>query len=98
MVNVFDFDGTIYKKQSAVEFLKYCLKKQPILRLKVVMGSRIDKYTGVLTGKLCLKEEKIQRFRRLFPDDTIQKFYTDEVINDAPLIAIAETAYVVDGK
>ena len=34
-MNVYDFDNTIYKGESAFDFFKYCLKKKPVL-LKVL--------------------------------------------------------------
>lgn len=38
-VNVYDFDKTIYKNDSAVDFTKYTLKKHPLLIIKTLFKS-----------------------------------------------------------
>lgn len=45
-----------------------------------------------------LRERKIEAFRTACPDGTIDSFYTDSPQNDAPLIAIAQQAFLVRGN
>lgn len=58
------------------------------------VGSVIDEETGKIT-RLCLRSKKIPAFLEAFPDAHIDNFYTDSPINDAPLIDLAEHAFIV---
>ena len=45
LVNVYDFDKTIYKHDSGVDFYFFCLKKFPIKVLKTTFNGN-KKFTG----------------------------------------------------
>lgn len=54
--------------------------------------------TGCITGCNCKGEEKVRRFRSAFPDDAVEKFYSDS-LSDTPLARLAEQAFlIVDHK
>lgn len=61
-----------------------------------VMGSPVDSRTGRFSGPNCHGEEKVRRFRRRFPDARIDEFFSDS-LSDAPLAALARTAWLVQG-
>lgn len=61
------------------------------------MGSIIDDKTGKIT-RLCMRSHKVPAFFESFPDAHIDNFYTDSPDNDAPLIEVAEHAFVVRGN
>lgn len=178
-MNVYDFDDTIYKGDSSVDFYKFCLRRHPsvikyafeqifayigfklgiysrtqmkqiIYRyLKCVddidkevelfwsihkknlkdwymngkrreddliisaspefileyifrdigvemMGSRLNKTTGIYDGENCYGEEKPKRFYEKYPSGRIDEFYSDSY-SDAPLARLADRAYIVKG-
>lgn len=67
------------------------------LGVKHCVGSLIDEETGKIT-RLCMRSRKIPAFLEAFPDAHIDNFYTDSPKNDAPLIDMAEHAFVVKGN
>lgn len=67
------------------------------LGIKHCVGSLIDTKTGKIT-RLCMRSHKIPAFLEAFPDAHINCFYTDSPKNDAPLIDMAEHAYIVKGN
>ena len=176
-MNVFDFDKTIFPKDSSFEFCRFCLKRKPsaarylpaglmmfvLYRLKIksktemkqklfrifsdfedagllaeefwkinyprvskwyldikrdddvivsaspefllspvcrrlgtgtLIASRVDSKTGRFTGINCSGEEKVRRFREVFPEGVIENFYSDSD-SDLPMAEIAEKAYKV---
>ena len=50
--------------------------------------------TGKIAGSNCHDEEKVRRFREIFPDGRIDAFYSDS-LSDEPLAKLAEEAYLV---
>lgn len=60
-----------------------------------LIASQVDPHTGRVLGPNCSGEEKVRRFRELYPDAAIDHFYSDSR-NDDPLAAIAAEAYLVD--
>ncbi len=66
------------------------------LRIQHLMASRVDKNTGMYLGLNCHGEEKVRRFRKVFPDGVIEEFYSDS-LSDAPLANLAKRAYLVKG-
>ena len=66
------------------------------LGIRAVMGSPVDRATGMYSGLNCHGAEKVRRFREIYPDATIQSFYSDSHSDD-PLAAIAEKAWLVKG-
>ena len=66
------------------------------LGIRTVMGSPVDKNTGVFSGLNCHGEEKVRRFYKVFPEGKIEDFYSDSY-SDAPLARIAKRAILVKG-
>jgi hypothetical protein len=62
-----------------------------------VIGSPVDKHTGVFHGPNCHGKEKVVRFQAIFPGARIGEFYSDSHSDD-PLAALAERAYLVKGE
>lgn len=67
------------------------------LNVKHCVGSIIDEETGRIT-RLCMRSRKVPAFLEAFPDAHIDNFYTDSPKNDAPLIEMADHAFVVKGN
>lgn len=67
------------------------------LEIRHCVGSLIDENTGKIT-RLCMRSKKVPAFLEAFPDAVIENFYTDSPKNDAPLIELAEHAFVVKGN
>ena len=61
-----------------------------------VIASRVSPVDGTTVGENCYHEEKVRRFREVFPDGRIDAFYSDSY-SDEPLALLAERAYIVDG-
>lgn len=61
-----------------------------------VLGSPVDKATGVFHGPNCHGAEKVRRFREAFGDARIEEFYSDSHSDD-PLAALAARAWRVKG-
>jgi len=67
------------------------------LDIRCVMGSPVDKRTGVFLGPNCHGQEKVSRFHARFPGARIEEFYSDSHSDD-PLAALADRAYLVRGE
>lgn len=61
-----------------------------------VIASKVDINTGEYDGLNCYHEEKVRRFREMFPDAEIDEFYSDSY-SDEPLALLAKKAYIIDG-
>ncbi len=70
-----------------------CLK----LGVSCVIGSPVDKRTGLFLGPNCHGREKVSRFRARFPGGRIDEFFSDSR-SDAPLAELAEKAWLVKGE
>lgn len=66
------------------------------LGIRQVMGSPVDRRTGVFSGPNCHGEEKVRRFRAAFPEAAIDEFYSDSHSDD-PLARLAKRAWLVKG-
>ena len=67
------------------------------LGIGIVIGSPVDKRTGLFLGPNCHGKEKVSRFRARFPGGRIEEFYSDSR-SDAPLAELADRAYLVRGE
>ena len=67
------------------------------LGIQCVIGSPVDKRTGLFLGPNCHGREKVSRFRARFPGGRIDEFYSDSHSDD-PLAELAERAYLVRGE
>ena len=59
-----------------------------------IIGSKVDKHTGIYNSKNCYGEEKVKRFFEKFPQGGICEFYSDSY-SDSPMAAIAEKAFYI---
>ena len=64
------------------------------LKIKRYLASRVNRTTGKIEFAN-LRENKINAFHELYGNEKIEAFYTDSPENDAPLIEISESAYLV---
>lgn len=58
------------------------------------IASKVDSKTGVLLSENCRGNEKVNRFYEIFPEATIENFYSDSK-SDIALAKIAQNAYLV---
>lgn len=75
------------------EFLLEPVMKR--LGIRHMMASRVDKHTGAYTGLNCHGQEKVVRFRAVFPDAHVEQFYSDS-LSDTPMALLADEAFLVD--
>jgi hypothetical protein len=66
------------------------------LSIRALIASPVDKYTGIYAGFNCDGEEKVMRFKRQFPDSTVDRFYSDSD-SDLPMALLAREAYKIKG-
>lgn len=59
------------------------------------IASKVDPATGKLGGDNCYGEEKVRRFREMYPGIEIQEFYTDSV-SDIFMAKQAQKAFLVE--
>ncbi len=59
-----------------------------------LIASKVDPSTGQFTVKNCHGQEKVKRFTELYPNETIDEFYTDSK-SDYPFAALAKKVYLV---
>lgn len=62
-----------------------------------LIATKVDTKTGKIQGLNCKSEEKVPRFRALYPDAVVEEFYSDS-LSDTPLARIAEKAWLIDGE
>ncbi len=67
------------------------------LGISALIASEVDPGTGKYQGENCHGEEKVTRFRALYPDAVVEEFYSDS-LSDAPMARLAEKAFLVKGK
>jgi phosphoserine phosphatase len=67
------------------------------LGIKSVLGSPVDLATGCYAGNNCHGEEKVRRFREVFPHARVDDFYSDSHSDD-PMARIAMRAFMVRGE
>ena len=70
-----------------------CMK----LGVSCVIGSPVDKHTGLFLGPNCHGQEKVSRFRGRFPGGRIDEFFSDSR-SDQPLADLAAKAWLVRGE
>lgn len=61
-----------------------------------VIATEMDQNTGKITGYNCKGRNKPERFRELYPNETIHAFYSDSR-SDQPMVDMAEQGYLVKG-
>lgn len=60
-----------------------------------VIASKVDEKTGKYSGENCYWDEKVKRFREIYKDAEIDKFYSDHY-SDEPLAQISKEAFIVE--
>ncbi|MBQ7638957.1 MAG: haloacid dehalogenase-like hydrolase [Clostridia bacterium] len=86
-------DDVIVTASPEVSMKEICRR----LGVKNCVGSILDPETGKIT-RLCMRSQKVPAFLEAFPNAHIDNFYTDSPKNDAPLIKMAEHAFIVKGN
>jgi phosphoserine phosphatase len=64
--------------------------------IRHVIATEMDPVTGKMGGFNCKGEQKVPRFREIFPEACIDAFYSDSRSDD-PMAKIAQKAYLVRG-
>lgn len=59
-----------------------------------VIATKINPVNGHFLSSNCRGEEKVLRFRKLYPNDNINCFFSD-TLSDTPLAVLAEQAFLV---
>ncbi len=82
-MNVYDFDNTIYKGDSTVDFFKWCLKKKPALSVSLLKGGA---YFCAYALKKCSKtnfKEKLYSIIQHIPniDCFVEEFWDAHIKN-----------------
>ena len=67
------------------------------LGIHCVIGSPVDKRSGLFLGPNCHGREKVNRFHARFPGARIESFYSDSHSDD-PLAGLADAAWLVRGE
>ncbi|MBE7048998.1 MAG: hypothetical protein E7393_06540 [Ruminococcaceae bacterium] len=67
-----------------------------MLGIEILIASQVNAKTGQYEGENCHGEEKVRRFRALYPHDTVEAFYSDS-LSDTPMARIAQKAYIIRG-
>lgn len=70
-----------------------CMK----LNIKYLIASKVDKHSGKYFGTNCYGEEKVKRFNEIFPNSSIDNFYSDS-LSDTPIAKLAKQAFLVSGN
>ena len=65
------------------------------LNIKNLIATETDPKTGKTIGKNCKGQEKVKKFKEVFKNKKIEKFYSDSK-SDTPLAEIAKQAFIVD--
>lgn len=59
-----------------------------------LIASRVDPATGKTDGLNCHGEEKVRRFRALYPQAKVERFYSDS-LSDSPMARLADEAFMI---
>lgn len=64
------------------------------LNIKLLIASKVDKYSGKFLSENCYGEMKVLFFRQHFPDAVVNAFYSDS-LSDQPMARLAEKPYFI---
>lgn len=64
------------------------------LKIKHLIASEVNKFTGMCEGENCYGKEKVIRLKALFNHELIEEFYSDS-LSDEPLSLLAKKRYIV---
>ena len=65
-----------------------------MLGIKTLLATRYDTSTGKISGENCYNTEKVIRFREIYPNVTLDAFYSDS-LSDLPMMEISKRAFLV---
>ncbi len=60
----------------------------------MLIASQVDAHSGRFLGENCKGAEKVRRFREVYPDAEIGRFYSDSV-SDLPMAQLAQEAFLI---
>lgn len=86
-------DDDLIITASAEIFLRELFQR---LDIKNYIGTEIDEQTAKIVF-LCFRANKIEAFRKRYPDAVIDNFYTDS-LNDKPLMDLSTKVFLVKGN
>ena len=64
--------------------------------IRNLIASKVNPSTGKFEDENCKGKKKVELFRKIYKDKSIEEFYSDS-LSDEPLANIANNAYFVDG-
>lgn len=67
------------------------------LGIKNVIATKYDVKNGHIIGINCKGEEKVKRFKKIYPNEQVKKAFSDS-LSDIPMLLLAEDAYLVKGE
>lgn len=67
---------------------------QGTLKVGMLMASNVDPTTGRYEGINCHGEEKVRRYKSVYPSEPVDNFYSDS-FSDAPMARLARRAFLV---
>ena len=67
------------------------------LKIKKLIGSKVNKHTGEFDGLNCHDEEKVRRLNEVYKDYEVLESYSDSKA-DIPILKLAKKAYYVKGN
>ncbi|MBE7037258.1 MAG: haloacid dehalogenase-like hydrolase [Ruminococcaceae bacterium] len=67
------------------------------LGIRHLMASPVDPKTGKYNGENCHGKEKVKRFRAVYPNASVEEFYSDS-LSDTPMAELAKKAFLVKGS
>lgn len=66
------------------------------LKVKKLIGSKVNKKTGNFIGKNCHGEEKVKRLKKEYEEFKVKESYSDSK-SDIPILKLAKKAFYVKG-
>ncbi|VTX49118.1 haloacid dehalogenase-like hydrolase [uncultured Leptotrichia sp.] len=61
-----------------------------------LIATKVDKKTGELNSLNCYGDEKVKRFKKIFPKEEIENFYSDH-FSDTPMSLISKHSWIIKG-
>ncbi|MDO5445472.1 MAG: HAD-IB family phosphatase [Eubacteriales bacterium] len=59
-----------------------------------LIATDMSPFSGKIRGVNCKREEKVRRFRQLYPDASVEAFYSDS-LSDTPMAKLADQAWLI---
>lgn len=88
-----DADDVIISASPRFLLEEICVRQ----KISCLIASEVDARTGKFNSENCYGEEKVKRFRTLFQDSQIDRFYSDSK-SDEPMAKISKEAFIVKGN